>query len=107
MEIPDQLAGLQRPGAGDRRGSPPRSRLRYPYWAVVGSGPNRVAAEEARIKLSELCYKTISTDAVEDKKHIDLSAEALVLVCAAGAPPQPGPDLIKEVEILAAHRNAR
>ena len=78
---------------------------RYPYWAVVGSGPNRVAAAEIRIKLSELCYKTISTDAVEDKKHIDLSAEALVLVCAAGAPPGQVSDLIKEVEILAAHGN--
>src|SRR5262249_20280310 len=76
---------------------------RYPYWAVVGSGPNRVAAAEVRIKLSELCYKTISTDAVEDKKHIDLSAEALVLVCAGGAPPAQVSDLIKEVEILAAH----
>jgi glutamine---fructose-6-phosphate transaminase (isomerizing) len=78
---------------------------RYPYWAVVGSGPNRVAAAEIRIKLSELCYKTISTDAVEDKKHIDLSAEALVLVCVAGAPPGQVSDLIKEVEILAAHGN--
>jgi glutamine---fructose-6-phosphate transaminase (isomerizing) len=78
---------------------------RHPYWAVVGSGPNRVAAAEIRIKLSELCYKTISTDAVEDKKHIDLSAEALVLVCVAGAPPGQVSDLIKEVEILAAHGN--
>ncbi len=78
---------------------------RYPYWAVVGSGPNRVAAAEVRIKLSELCYKTISTDAVEDKKHIDLSAEALVLVCAGGAPPAQVSDLIKEIEILAAHGN--
>jgi len=26
----------------------------YPYWAVVGSGPNRVAAAENRIKLAEL-----------------------------------------------------
>lgn len=78
---------------------------RYPYWAIVGSGPNRVATAEIRIKLSELCYKTISTDAVEDKKHIDLSAEALVLVCVAGAPPNQVSDLIKEVEILAAHGN--
>jgi len=78
---------------------------RYPYWAVVGSGHNRVAAAEIRIKLSELCYKTISTDAVEDKKHIDLSAEALVLVCVAGAPPGQVSDLVKEVEILAAHGN--
>lgn len=78
---------------------------RYPHWTVVGSGPNRVAAAEIRIKLSELCYRTVSADAVEDKKHIDLSAEALVLVCAAGAPPHQVGDLIKEVEILAAHGN--
>src|SRR5690606_27726718 len=61
--------------------------------------------EEVRIKASELCYRTISADAVENKKHIDLSAEALVLVCVAGAPPHQLTDLIKEVEILNAHRN--
>ena len=54
------------------------------YWAVVGNGLNRVAAEEVRIKLSELCYKSIACDATEDKKHIDLSSEPLILVCAAG-----------------------
>ena len=41
------------------------------YWAAVGSGPNKAAADEIRIKLSELCYKTISSDYIEDKKHID------------------------------------
>ena len=40
--------------------------------------------EELRIKLSELCYKAIACDATEDKKHIDLSSEPLILVCAAG-----------------------
>ncbi len=78
---------------------------RYPYWTVLGSGPSRVAAAEIRIKLSELCYKTISTDAIEDKKHIDLSAEALILVCVAGAPLNQLSDLVKEVEIFAAHGN--
>ena len=39
------------------------------YWAAVGSGPNKASADEIRIKLSELCYKTISSDFVEDKKH--------------------------------------
>src|SRR5262249_57525550 len=77
----------------------------YDCGGVVGSGPYRLATAEIRIKLSELCYKSISTDAVEDKKHIDLSAEALVLVCVAGAPPNQVSDLIKEVEILAAHGN--
>ena len=46
------------------------------YWAVVGNGPNKVAAEEVRIKLSELCYKSIACDVTEDKKHIDLSVGA-------------------------------
>ena len=68
-----------------------RSPLGFPskqkkYWAVVGSGPNKAAADEIRIKLSELCYKTISSDVVENKKHIDLSAEPLIIVCAAGNP---------------------
>lgn len=78
---------------------------RYANWAVVGSGPNRVSANEVRIKLSELCYRTVAVDAVEDKKHIDLSAESLVLVCAAGAPPNQLHDLAKEVEIFKAHNN--
>ena len=104
QRIPGQLQALQ---ASEQLVADIAARVaaRYPYWAVVGSGPNRVAAAEVRIKLSELCYKTISTDAVEDKKHIDLSAEALVLVCVAGAPPGQVSDLIKEVEILAAHGN--
>ena len=50
------------------------------YWAVVGNGPNTVAAHEVRIKLSELCYKSISCDVTEDKKHIDLSCEPMILV---------------------------
>jgi glucosamine--fructose-6-phosphate aminotransferase (isomerizing) len=29
------------------------------YWAVVGNGPNAVSANEVRIKLSELCYKSV------------------------------------------------
>ncbi|HZC51686.1 MAG TPA: SIS domain-containing protein [Mycobacterium sp.] len=77
----------------------------YPSWAVVGSGPNRVAANEIRIKLSELCYRAVAVDAVEDKKHIDLSAEALVITCAAGAPPNHISDLAKELEIFRAHSN--
>ena len=47
------------------------------YWAIVGNGGNRIAAEEVRIKLSELCYKAIACDGTEDKKHIDLSSEPL------------------------------
>jgi glucosamine--fructose-6-phosphate aminotransferase (isomerizing) len=74
------------------------------YWAIVGSGANRVAAEEIRIKLSELCYKSISSDAIEDKKHIDLSCEPLILVCAAGLSGSNADDVAKEVAIYRAHK---
>nr|MDT0662827.1 SIS domain-containing protein [Micromonospora sp. DSM 115978] len=104
VEMPHQIEALRE--VAPRVAEIAEVAIRYPYWTVVGSGPNRVAAEESRIKLSELCYKTISTDAVEDKKHVDLSAEAFVLVCAAGAPPGQIRDLTKEVDIFAAHRNA-
>jgi len=76
------------------------------YWAVVGSGPNKAAADEIRIKLSELCYKTISTDIIENKKHIDLSAEPLILVCAAGNSGAVSEDVVKDVAIFKAHKAA-
>ena len=79
--------------------APPRR-----YWAVVGNGPNRIAAEEVRIKLSELCYKSIACDATEDKKHIDLSSEPLILVCAAGLEGPNAADVAKEVAIYRAHK---
>ncbi|MGD9702745.1 MAG: SIS domain-containing protein [Acidimicrobiia bacterium] len=74
------------------------------YWAVVGSGPNKIAAEEVRIKLSELCYKSIACDITEDKKHIDLSSEPLILVCAAGLVGGTADDVAKEVAIYRAHK---
>ena len=74
------------------------------YWSVVGNGPNRVAASEIRIKLSELCYKAIAEDGTEDKKHIDLSSEPLILVCAAGLYGSNADDVAKEVGIFAAHK---
>jgi glucosamine--fructose-6-phosphate aminotransferase (isomerizing) len=76
------------------------------YWAAVGSGPNKAAADEIRIKLSELCYKTISSDFVEDKKHIDLSAEPLIIVCAAGTRSTVIGDIIKDTAIFRAHKAA-
>jgi glucosamine--fructose-6-phosphate aminotransferase (isomerizing) len=76
------------------------------YWAVVGNGLNRIAAQEIRIKLSELCYKSISFDTTEDKKHIDLSSEPLVLVCASGLTGSNADDVAKEVGIYRAHRAA-
>ena len=75
-------------------------------WAVVGNGPNRVAAAEVRIKLSELCYKSIACDVTEDKKHIDLSSEPLILVCAAGLVGSTADDVAKEVAIYRAHKAA-
>lgn len=75
-------------------------------WAVVGNGHNRVAANEIRIKLSELCYKAIPSDFTEDKKHIDLSAEPLILVCAAGLTGSTADDVSKEVKIYKAHKAA-
>jgi glucosamine--fructose-6-phosphate aminotransferase (isomerizing) len=74
------------------------------YWAAVGSGPNKASADEIRIKLSELCYKTISSDYVEDKKHIDLSSEPLIIVCAAGCRNTVIGDIIKDTAIFKAHK---
>ncbi|MGA2453220.1 MAG: SIS domain-containing protein [Solirubrobacteraceae bacterium] len=76
------------------------------HWAVVGSGRNRIAAEEIRIKLSELCYHSIACDGTEDKKHIDLSSEPLVLVCATGLSGPTADDAAKEVAIFSAHKAA-
>ncbi|VEN74277.1 Glutamine--fructose-6-phosphate aminotransferase [Candidatus Desulfarcum epimagneticum] len=76
------------------------------FWAVVGSGPNKASADEIRIKLSELCYKTISSDFVEDKKHIDLSAEPLIIVCASGVRENVIGDIVKDTAIFRAHKSA-
>jgi glutamine---fructose-6-phosphate transaminase (isomerizing) len=93
----------RRDGIGEaaRRHAPERR-----SWAVVGNGRNRIAAAEVRIKLSELCYKSIACDTTEDKKHIDLSSEPLILVCAAGLVGSNADDVAKEVEIYRAHKAA-
>lgn len=75
------------------------------YWAIVGSGAGKIAADEIRIKLSELCYKAIATDFTEDKKHIDLSSEPLAIVCASGIPKSTVSDVVKEVAIFKAHQS--
>ena len=75
------------------------------HWAIVGSGMGKIAANEIRIKLSELCYKSIAVDFLEDKKHIDLSSEPLILVCANGLPPSAISDVVKEVAIFKAHKS--
>jgi glucosamine--fructose-6-phosphate aminotransferase (isomerizing) len=102
-EIPDALEdvlGRRDQIADAARRFAPHKR----YWAVVGNGPNQVAAEEVRIKLSELCYKSIASDVTEDKKHIDLSSEPLILVCAAGLRGSTADDVAKETAIFRAHK---
>ncbi len=76
------------------------------YWAMVGNGWNSIAAQEIRIKLSELCYKSIACDITEDKKHIDLSSEPLIVVCAAGLTGSNADDVAKEIAIYRAHKAA-
>jgi glucosamine--fructose-6-phosphate aminotransferase (isomerizing) len=88
------------------RESAQRLAAKKTYWAAVGSGPNKASADEIRIKLSELCYKTISSDYVEDKKHIDLSSEPLIIICAAGAKDTVIGDIIKDTAIFKAHKAA-
>ena len=77
--------------------------LRARNWALVGNGSNRIAAEEIRIKLSELCYKAIPSDVTEDKKHIDLSTEPLTIVVANDLPEEVVQDTVKETAIFKAH----
>jgi glutamine---fructose-6-phosphate transaminase (isomerizing) len=83
-----------------------RNALSRRSWAVVGNGANQVAAHEVRVKLSELCYKSIACDVTEDKKHIDLSAEPMILVCAAGLHGSNADDVAKEIAIYRAHKAA-
>ncbi len=102
-EIPDAMRTVlelrESIGEAARRFAPQRR-----YWTVVGNGANAVAAEEVRIKLSELCYKSIACDITEDKKHIDLSCEPLIIVCAAGLVGGTADDVAKEVAIFRAHK---
>ena len=82
---------------------------RSPYarnWAMVGNGANRIAAQEIRIKLSELCYKAIPCDVTEDKKHIDLSTEPMTIVIANDLPEMVVSDTVKEVSIFKAHNGS-
>lgn len=76
------------------------------YWALVGNGANCIAAQEVRIKLSELCYKSIPCDVTEDKKHIDLSTEPLTLVMASDLPEMVVTDTVKETTIFKAHNGS-
>ncbi len=102
-DLPEAMTAtlLKRPdvAAAASRNAPSRR-----YWAMVGNGLNNIAAKELRIKLSELCYKSIACDITEDKKHIDLSSEPLILICAAGLVGSTADDVAKEVAIFGAHK---
>jgi len=103
LEMPGKMETVL--AAADRiQFSAQRLAVQRTYWAAVGSGPNKSAADEIRIKLSELCYKTISSDFVEDKKHIDLSSEPLIFVCAAGSRRSVVGDIIKDTAIFRSHK---
>ncbi len=103
LQLPEHMEAIlsmqDKIAASARRLAPSKT-----YWAAVGSGPNKIAADEIRIKLSELCYKTISSDYVEDKKHIDLSSEPLIIVCAAGTKSTVIGDIVKDTAIFHAHK---
>ncbi len=103
LKLPDHMRTILAMG-NKIKDSARRLAVTKTYWAAVGSGPNKASADEIRIKLSELCYKTISSDFVEDKKHIDLSSEPLIIVCAAGARGSVIGDIIKDTAIFQAHK---
>ena len=105
LKLPQQMRHILSLQQGIRESARRLAQTRT-YWAVVGSGPNKSSADEIRIKLSELCYKTISSDYVEDKKHIDLSSEPLIIVCAAGTRGVVIGDVIKDTAIFKAHKSA-
>jgi glucosamine--fructose-6-phosphate aminotransferase (isomerizing) len=103
LQLPDQMKSVLRLAEAIKT-SAQRLAPTKTYWAAVGSGPNKASADEIRIKLSELCYKTISSDYVEDKKHIDLSSEPLIIICAAGTTATVIGDIIKDTAIFKAHK---
>ena len=84
-ELPDAHGGARSSRRPTHRRGRPAARAEP---ALLGDRRQRRRTasppQEVRIKLSELCYKSIACDATEDKKHIDLSSEPLILVCAAG-----------------------
>lgn len=103
LSLPDKMRTIL--GMKDEiKASADRLAVSKYYWATVGSGANKTSADEIRIKLSELCYKTISSDFIEDKKHIDLSSEPLIIICAAGTRESVLGDIIKDTAIFKAHK---
>ena len=88
------LAALRDAARRDAHGArPPRRRSPRPPGASPqpsatgrssATAPTRSPPRRCGSSVSELCYKSIACDVTEDKKHIDLSSEPLILVCAAG-----------------------
>ena len=54
------------------------------YWDTLSTGIGHPVAKEVKIKLSELCYMSIPEFYAANKKHVNLSAEAMIL-CFFGA----------------------
>ena len=73
-------------------------------WSVTGTDASMIACGEVRIKASELAYRAIALDYIEDKKHIDLSSEPLVLCILYGLDRALASDAAKEIAVFAAHR---
>ena len=112
-ERPRRAARAARPRCARCSSGGPRSRSRRSATRCrAGRGRSSATAstgsrpQEMRIKLSELCYKSIACDVTEDKKHIDLSAEPMILVCAAGLHGSNADDVGKEIAIYRAHKAA-
>ena len=106
-DLPDAHGAARsscRPAASPR--PPSGSRRAAATGPSSATAPTASPPHEVRIKLSELCYKSIACDATEDKKHIDLSSEPLILVCAAGLVGSTADDVAKEVAIYRAHKAA-
>ena len=111
---PSARAGPARPARRPRghRAAPARDRGGRPAAVPVASATGRWSAtaptasppRSCGSSCSELCYKAIACDATEDKKHIDLSSEPLILVCAAGLEGSTADDVAKEVAIYRAHK---
>jgi glucosamine--fructose-6-phosphate aminotransferase (isomerizing) len=73
------------------------------YWAIVATASNRSPPRSGPLRSS---CKSIACDGTEDKKHIDLSCEPMILVCAAGLTGSTADDVAKEVAIFRAHKAA-
>jgi glucosamine--fructose-6-phosphate aminotransferase (isomerizing) len=91
LALPDHMRKILA-GTDAIRESASKLAVTKTYWAAVGSGPNKASD------------KTISSDFVEDKKHIDLSSEPLIIVCAAGTRHTVIGDIIKDTAIFKAHK---